>query len=294
MLLSFSVAAAPRRYRSDTGRVYCGHRRYALIAMMTAASATTDAALAAVLVWRATTYFPPIFVGAGTYFVWRRGIGERPIPSPRRRRAVATPQVRQPDDRPGYTAPAKELPSAHPYIAFACTGPCCSHLSSLLDFRSMAGVSPAMKRPLFRWVNGWPEALYVPMTIFRFAGGARPRRPSVRPRADLQEVLAGHVVGSDHAGQLWTKTSSNPTPARAAQGLRPDTILHGDVPALHRVGFVRPHDHRLHDCHRADAIHLRDGSTLLSGRLPGCASSPGYTGRAPATRRSRRRHSAAR
>lgn len=72
MLLSFSVARLLGAIPITPGGL--GIVDSALIAMMTAFGATADAALAAVLVWRATTYFPPIFLGAGTYLVWRRGI----------------------------------------------------------------------------------------------------------------------------------------------------------------------------------------------------------------------------
>jgi uncharacterized membrane protein YbhN (UPF0104 family) len=44
-----------------------------LIGRLTAFGASSDAALAADLVWRATTYFPPILIGLVTYVVWKRG-----------------------------------------------------------------------------------------------------------------------------------------------------------------------------------------------------------------------------
>jgi uncharacterized protein (TIRG00374 family) len=48
----------------------------ALIGMLTAFGAGSDAALAADMVWRATTYFPPIFIGLLTYAVWKRGVAK--------------------------------------------------------------------------------------------------------------------------------------------------------------------------------------------------------------------------
>jgi uncharacterized membrane protein YbhN (UPF0104 family) len=42
--------------------------------MLTAFGATSNRALAADLVWRATTYFPPIFLGLVTYVLWQRGL----------------------------------------------------------------------------------------------------------------------------------------------------------------------------------------------------------------------------
>jgi uncharacterized membrane protein YbhN (UPF0104 family) len=44
--------------------------------MLTAFGASSDAALAADIVWRATTYFPPIFIGLVTYGLWRRGMAK--------------------------------------------------------------------------------------------------------------------------------------------------------------------------------------------------------------------------
>jgi uncharacterized membrane protein YbhN (UPF0104 family) len=48
----------------------------AFIGMLTAFGATSNDALAADLMWRATTYFPPIFIGIVTYLVWKRGLAK--------------------------------------------------------------------------------------------------------------------------------------------------------------------------------------------------------------------------
>jgi putative heme transporter len=48
----------------------------AFIGMLTAFGANSSVALAADLIWRLTTYFPPIFVGAVTYFIWKRGMAK--------------------------------------------------------------------------------------------------------------------------------------------------------------------------------------------------------------------------
>jgi uncharacterized protein (TIRG00374 family) len=72
MLLSFSVARLIGAIPITPGGL--GIVDAALIAMLTGFGASSDAALAADLVWRATTYFPPIFLGVGTYAVWRRGM----------------------------------------------------------------------------------------------------------------------------------------------------------------------------------------------------------------------------
>jgi uncharacterized protein (TIRG00374 family) len=46
----------------------------AFIGMLTALGANSSDALAADMVWRATTYFPPIFIGIITYALWKRGM----------------------------------------------------------------------------------------------------------------------------------------------------------------------------------------------------------------------------
>lgn len=48
----------------------------AFIGMLTAFGANSSVALAADMMWRATTYFPPIFIGLATYAIWKRGIGK--------------------------------------------------------------------------------------------------------------------------------------------------------------------------------------------------------------------------
>jgi uncharacterized protein (TIRG00374 family) len=46
----------------------------AFIGMLTALGANSSLALAADMIWRVTTYFPPIFIGLLTYGIWKRGM----------------------------------------------------------------------------------------------------------------------------------------------------------------------------------------------------------------------------
>ena len=46
----------------------------AFIGMLSALGANSSVALAADMMWRVTTYFPPIFIGILTYFIWKRGM----------------------------------------------------------------------------------------------------------------------------------------------------------------------------------------------------------------------------
>ena len=48
----------------------------AFIGMLTAMGANSSVALAADMMWRATTYFPPIFIGILTYALWKRGMAK--------------------------------------------------------------------------------------------------------------------------------------------------------------------------------------------------------------------------
>jgi putative heme transporter len=48
----------------------------AFIGMLTALGANSSVALAADMMWRVTTYFPPIFIGLLTYFIWKRGMAK--------------------------------------------------------------------------------------------------------------------------------------------------------------------------------------------------------------------------
>jgi uncharacterized protein (TIRG00374 family) len=74
VLLSFAVARLASAIPVVPGGL--GVYDAILIGMLTAFGATSDAALAADMVWRATTYFPPIFIGVVTYVVWRRGMAK--------------------------------------------------------------------------------------------------------------------------------------------------------------------------------------------------------------------------
>jgi len=75
VLLSFSIArlagTLPPRHPGGLGSVDA-----ALTGMLIAFGARPNQALAADLMWRATTYFPPIFIGIVTYLIWRHGLAK--------------------------------------------------------------------------------------------------------------------------------------------------------------------------------------------------------------------------
>jgi uncharacterized protein (TIRG00374 family) len=72
VLLSFAVARLAGAIPITPGGL--GTVDAALIGMLTAFGASSNNALAADMVWRATTYFPPIFIGSATYLLWKRGL----------------------------------------------------------------------------------------------------------------------------------------------------------------------------------------------------------------------------
>ena len=72
VLLSFSVARLAGALPVTPGGL--GSVDASFTGMLTAFGATANQALGADLVWRATTYFPPIFLGIVTYVLWRHGL----------------------------------------------------------------------------------------------------------------------------------------------------------------------------------------------------------------------------
>jgi putative heme transporter len=74
VLLSFAVARLAGAIPVTPGGL--GTVDAAFIGMLTAFGATSNDALAADMVWRATTYFPPIFIGIVTYLIWKRGLAK--------------------------------------------------------------------------------------------------------------------------------------------------------------------------------------------------------------------------
>jgi len=74
VLLSFSVARLVGAIPVTPGGL--GTVDAAFIGMLTAFGASSSAALAADLMWRLTTYFPPIFIGIVTYVIWKRGVAK--------------------------------------------------------------------------------------------------------------------------------------------------------------------------------------------------------------------------
>ncbi len=85
VLLAFAIARLVGAIPITPGGL--GTTDLALTTVLTAFGANSSAAFAADMVWRAATYFPPIFIGVLTYFSWRH----REIKRARHSRSAAGP-----------------------------------------------------------------------------------------------------------------------------------------------------------------------------------------------------------
>jgi uncharacterized protein (TIRG00374 family) len=74
VLLSFAIARLAGALPITPGGL--GSVDAVFAGMLIAFGATSSSALAADLVWRATTYFPPIVIGIVTYLLWKRGLAK--------------------------------------------------------------------------------------------------------------------------------------------------------------------------------------------------------------------------
>jgi putative heme transporter len=74
VLLSFAIARLVGALPITPGGL--GSVDAAFTALLISFGATASGALAADLVWRAATYFPPIFIGIVTYLIWKRGVAK--------------------------------------------------------------------------------------------------------------------------------------------------------------------------------------------------------------------------
>jgi putative heme transporter len=80
VLLSFAVARLAGALPITPGGL--GSVDAAFTGMLIAFGATSSHALAADLVWRATTTFPPILIGIVTYLLWKRGLAKGTYKNP--------------------------------------------------------------------------------------------------------------------------------------------------------------------------------------------------------------------
>jgi undecaprenyl-diphosphatase len=143
--------------------------------------------------------------------------------------------------RPGHIAQAEDFVSAHPYVALACCEAVLLTALILLGISIDGGRVTGHEASLFRWVNGWPEALYVPMTIFQFAGVlAAPAVCAALALLCKRYWLAVLLILIMPA-KLWSEHLIKANFQRERPKVYiPDAILRGDVPSS-GLSFVSGH-----------------------------------------------------
>lgn len=143
--------------------------------------------------------------------------------------------------RPGYTTRAKEFASSHPYTALACTEAVLLTALILLGLSVDGGRVTSQEAALFRWVNGLPEALYVPMTIFQFAGVLAAPAVCAAVALICKRYRLAVALVLIMPAKLWSEhvIKSNFQRERPKVYI-PDAILRGDVPAS-GLSFVSGH-----------------------------------------------------
>lgn len=143
--------------------------------------------------------------------------------------------------RPAYTTRAKEFASAHPYIALACSEAVLLTALILLGLSVDGGRVTSHEAALFRWVNGWPEALYVPMTIIQFSGVLAAPAVCAAVALIFKRYRLAVALVLIMPAKLWSEHLIKANFQRERPKVYiPDAILRGDVPAS-GLSFVSGH-----------------------------------------------------
>ena len=131
--------------------------------------------------------------------------------------------------------------SAHPYVVLACSEALLLTALILLGVSVDGGRVTSSEASLFRSVNGWPEALYVPMTIFQFAGVLAAPAVCAAVALILKRYRLAVLLLLIMPAKLWSEDviKSNFQRERPKVYI-PDAILRGDVPAS-GLSFVSGH-----------------------------------------------------
>ena len=121
----------------------------AFIGMLTALGANSSVALAADMVWRVTTYFPPIFVGIITYFIWKRGMAKgvyatHPDARSARHHITSPPGRRRHPVPPAESGPRRRWPRGRRRRRTPVT-------AARISCSGTFGVRSARRRPLSSW-----------------------------------------------------------------------------------------------------------------------------------------------
>lgn len=143
--------------------------------------------------------------------------------------------------RSGLTQRAKDVVAAHPYSALACCEVVLLTALVLLGISVDGGRVTGHEASLFRWINGWPEALYVPMTIVQFAGVLAAPAVCAALALLFRRYWLAVLLVLIMPAKLWSEHLIKDNFQRERPKVYiPDAILRGDVPSS-GLSFVSGH-----------------------------------------------------
>ena len=136
---------------------------------------------------------------------------------------------------------AKGFVVAHPYIVLAGSEVVLLTALLLLGASVDGGRVTSREAALFRFVNGLPEALYVPMTIFQYSGVLAAPAVCAAGALLFRRYRLAFLLALIMPAKLWSEDiiKSNFHRERPKVYI-PDAILRGDVPAS-GLSFVSGH-----------------------------------------------------
>ena len=135
----------------------------------------------------------------------------------------------------------KQFVSARPYLALACTEAVLLTALILLGISVDGGRVTSREAALFRRVNGLPDALYVPMTIFQYAGVLAAPAICAAVALLFKRYRLALVLVLIMPAKLWSEDVIKSHFQRQRPKVYiPDAILRGDVPAS-ELSFVSGH-----------------------------------------------------
>jgi len=135
----------------------------------------------------------------------------------------------------------KELVSAHPYLVLACSEAVLLTALILLGVSVDGGRVTSREAALFRSVNGLPYSLYVPMTLFQYAGVLAAPAVCAAGALILKRYRLAVLLVLIMPTKLWSEDVIKSHFQRERPKVYiPDAILRGDVPAS-GLSFVSGH-----------------------------------------------------
>jgi len=152
-----------------------------------------------------------------------------------------------PDDAGDVSTPrqahnwAREFVTAHPYIVLACSEAVLLTALILLGVSVDGGRVTSREEALFRSVNGLPDSLYAPMTIFQYAGVLAAPAVCAAGALIFKRYRLAFMLVLIMPAKLWSEDVIKSHFQRERPKVYiPDAILRGDVPAS-GLSFVSGH-----------------------------------------------------